>query len=203
MMVSKLYVVTVLLLLALMTACSTTDLSYREDGYVTLQLNQNRLQVPAKKLSSKIDNFSTLIVTHQLLQLDDGSMAVFDKARTDDRYEFYYPTAETIRIVFDARAVRQVYYDHSFYAFQLILSDGSWLNVIVEQLEDQSLNMLYGMDNQALSRLLQRLHDRAGGGLHEPVRTIQGKQGAILSNWTIYKVNVMQLVGPRRDLMGF
>jgi hypothetical protein len=202
MMVSKLYVVTVLLLLALMTACSTTDLSYR-DGYVTLQLNQNRLQIPAKKLSSKIDNFSTLIVTHQLLQLDDGSMAVFDKARTDDRYEFYYPTPETIRIVFDARAVRQVYYDHSFYAFQLILSDGSWLNVIVEQLEDQSLNMLYGMDNQALSRLLQRLHDRAGGGLHEPVRTIQGKQGAILSNWTIYKVNVMQLVGPRRDLMGF
>jgi len=186
----------------LFTACSTTDLSYR-DGKLTLQLNENSFQVPAALLSKQTDNFSTLAVTHLLLKLPDGGFAVFDKARTDTRYEFYYPTAETVRIVFDARAVRQVYFENSFYVFQVMLADGSLLNVLTEQLEDESLNMLYGMDNATLSRLLQQLHGVSVGTLQEPVRTIHGKQGAILSRWTIYKVNVMELVGPKRDMMGF
>jgi hypothetical protein len=181
---------------------STTDLSYR-NGILALQLDRSRLTLPARELSRQIDNFSTLAVTHYLLALEGGGMAVFDKARTDMRYEFQYPTAETIRIVFDAKAVHRVYFENSFYVFQVVLADGSLLNVIAEQLEDESLNMLYGMSNAVLARLLDKLHGGLSGSLYAPVRTVTGKSGAIYSKWTIQKVNVMQLVGPKRDIMGF
>jgi hypothetical protein len=198
--------VRILLLAAsvVLSACSlsTTDLSYR-NSMLVLQLDQDRLILPARQVSKQVDNFSTLVVMHYLLALEGGGMAVFDKARTDERYEFQYPTAETIRIVFDAKAVRRIYFENSFYVFQVILADGSVLNVMAEQLEDQSLNMLYGMDNAVLGRLLDKLHRGLSDSLYTPVRTVSGKEGAIYSRWTIQKVNVMQLVGPKRDIMGF
>jgi len=188
----------------LVTACSvmTTDLSYR-NGQLALQLDHTHLQVPVREISQKRENFSTLMVTHYLLALEKGELVVFDKARTDTRYEFYYPTAETIRIVFEARAVRQVYFSNSLYVFQVILADGTLLNVIAEQLEDESLNLLYGMSNTTLEKLMKKLHGTPLATLHTPVRTIRGKEGAIFSKWTIRKVNVMQLVGPKREMMGF
>jgi hypothetical protein len=196
----SLYVIVCLLSLF---GCSlnTTDLSYR-DGAVRLALGKQTVSMHAKTISRKIDNFSTLIVSHTLLKLDTGSLAVFDKARTDMRYEFNYTLPETLRIVFNAQAMHLIYYADSFYLYQVILSDGSRLNVMAEQLDNESLNMLYGMDNATVETWLKALGYNASGKLHTPVRVVNGKKGAILSDWTIYKVNVMQLVVPRRDMMG-
>ena len=129
-------------------------------------------------------------------------MVVYEKARTDDMNEFYYPTIDTIKIVFDARYVRVVYFSSSFYITQVILADGRPLNVIVEQLEDQSLNMVYGMTNKQINNLLNRLDSQERMPVDQHVITLDRQQGAILSRWTTYKVNIMQLVGPKRDLMG-
>ena len=128
-------------MLAFLTGCSTTDLSYKNSQLV-LQVNDKHLQVDSRFINNRMNNFGTLFIDQKLLQLSEGNMVVYEKARTDDMYEFYYPTIDTIKIVFDARYVRVVYFSSSFYIMQVILADGRPLNVIVEQLEDKSLNIV-------------------------------------------------------------
>jgi len=178
---------------------STTDLAYRNDR-VLLQLGHAHIQMPATKVAEQLENFSTLYVTHTLIRFPTGSLAVVDKARTDTRYEFNYPLAHTLKVVFDAKALYQIYYNSSFYVFQLLLADGSYINVMAEQLDDQGLNMVYGMDNDTLRTFLEPLVQNIGS-LH-PVRTIKGKEGAILGRWTSRKVHLEPLVVPRRDMTG-
>jgi hypothetical protein len=188
--------------LGILSACSTTDLAYRNNQLV-LQVDGKHLQVNSILVDNRINNFGTLHINQQLLQLDDGNMVVYEKARTDDTYEFYFPTIDTIKIVFDARYVQVVYFSSSFYVLQLILNDGRALNVIVEQLEDQSLNMVYGMTNKQINHLLRQLDVTESMPVKQKVITLHHQKNVILSRWTIYKVNVMQLVGPKRDMFGF
>jgi len=189
-------------ILAFLTGCSTTDLSYKNNKLV-LQIDGKHLQVDSRYINNRMNNFGTLFIDQQLLQLSEGNMVVYEKARTDDMYEFYFPTIDTIKIVFDARYVRVVYFSSSFYITQVILADGRPLNVIVEQLEDQSLNMVYGMTNKQINNLLNQLDSQERMPVDQHVITLDRQQNAILSRWTTYKVNIMQLVGPKRDLMGF
>ncbi len=187
---------------AFLTACSTTDLSYKNNQLV-LKVDGKHLQVDSRFINNRINNFGTLFIDHQLLQLNEGNMVVYEKARTDDMYEFYFPTIDTIQIVFDARYVRVIYLNSSFYIMQAVLADGRPLNVIVEQLEDQSLNMVYGMTNKQINNLLKQLGSQERMPVDQPVITLDRQQSAILSRWTTYKVNIMQLVGPKRDFIGF
>ena len=189
-------------MLAFLTACSTTDLSYKNNQLV-LQVDGKHLQVDSRFINNRMNNFGTLFIDQQLLQLSEGNMVVYEKARTDDMYEFYFPTIDTIKIVYDARYIRVVYFSSSLYIMQVILADGRPLNVIVEQLEDQSLNMVYGMSNKQINNVLNQLDSQERMPVNQHVITFDRQQSAILSRWTTYKVNVMQLVGPKRDLFGF
>ena len=189
-------------MLAFLTGCSTTDLSYKNNKLV-LQVNGKHLKVDSRYINNRMNNFGTLFIDQKLLQLSEGNMVVYEKARTDDMNEFYYPTIDTIKIVFDARYIRVIYFSSSFYIMQVILADGRPLNVIVEQLEDQSLNMVYGMTNKQINNLLDQLDSQERIPVTQHVITLDRQQSAILSRWTTYKVNIMQLVGPKRDLMGF
>ena len=190
------------LVLGVLSACSTTDLGYKNNKLV-LQVDGKHLQVNSKLINQRMNNFGTLYINQQLLQLDDGNTVVYEKARTDDTYEFYFPTIDTIRIVFDARYIKVVYFSSSFYILQLILNDGRALNVIVEQLEDQSLNMVYGMTNKQINHLLRQLDVKESMSVNQNIITLYHQKNVILSRWTTYKVNVMQLVGPKRDMFGF
>lgn len=189
-------------MLAFLTGCSTTDLSYKNNQLV-LKVDDKHLQIDSKFINNRMKNFSTLFIDQQLLQLNDGNMVVYEKARTDDMNEFYFPTIDTIKIVFDARYVRVIYFSSSFYIMQVVLADGRPLNVMVEQLEDQSLNMVYGMTNKQTNNVLSQLDSQERMPVDQHVITLGRQQSAILSRWTTYKVNIMQLVGPKRDLMGF
>jgi hypothetical protein len=190
------------LVLGVLSACSTTDLGYKNNKLV-LQVDGKHLQVNSKLINQRMNNFGTLYINQQLLQLDDGNTVVYEKARTDDTYEFYFPTIDTIRIAFDARYIKVVYFSSSFYILQLILNDGRALNVIVEQLEDQSLNMVYGMTNKQINHLLRQLDVKESMSVNQNIITLYHQKNVILSRWTTYKVNVMQLVGPKRDMFGF
>ena len=189
-----LFSVTVLVFLS---ACSTTDLSYK-NNQLALQVDGKHLQVNGTSLGRHQDNFSNLYLAYEVLQLDAGNIVVYEKGRTDSSYEFNFTTRRTIQIVFDAIDVRQIYFSSSFYILQLTLQDGRTLNAVVEQLEDQSLNLAYGMSNKQVNGLLKQLNAKALRPLKQNVISIKNPQRAILSRWTTQKVNFIPLIVPLR-----
>ena len=187
-----------LFILVFLSACSTTDLSYKNNQLV-LQVDAKHLQVNGTSLGRHQSNFNTLYLSHNILQLDAGNIVVYEKLRTDNRYQFNFTTMRTIQIVFDAIEVRKVYFSSSFYILQLILQNGRTLNTIVEQLEDQSLNLAYGMSNKQINDLLRQLDGKALRPLKENVITIQNPKNAIFSRWTMRKIDFIPLIVPLRE----
>jgi len=184
--------------LLILSACSTTDLSYKNNK-LALQVDGKHLQVNGTLLGRYKDNFSNLYLSYEVLKLDAGNIIVYEKARTDSSYEFNFTTRRTIQIVFDAVNIRQIYFSSSFYILQLTLQDGRTLNTVVEQLEDQSLNLAYGMSNKQVNDLLKQLNAKAFGPLKQNVITINDPKRAILSRWTTKKVHFAPLIVPLRD----
>ncbi len=185
------------IVLVILSACSTTDLSYKNNT-LALQVDGKHLQVNGTRLGQHKDNFSNLYLAYEVLKLDAGNIIVYEKARTDSSYEFNFTTMRTIQIVFDVIDVRQIYFSSSFYILQLTLQDGRVLNTIVEQLEDQSLNLAYGMSNKQVNDLLRQLDAKAFRPLKQNVITIKDPQRAILSRWTTKKVHFAPLIVPVR-----
>ena len=183
--------------LVILSACSTTDLSYKNNTLI-LQVDGKDLQVNGISLGRHTDNFGNLYLAHEVLKLDAGNIVVYEKARTDISYEFNFITRRTIQIVFDAIDVRQIYFSSSFYILQLTLQDGRILNTIVEQLEDQSLNFAYGMSNKQVNDLLRQLNAEALRPLKQNVISIKSQQRAIFSRWTTKKVHFAPLIVPVR-----
>ena len=190
-----LFFITALLVLS---ACSTTDLSYK-DNKLALQVDGKHLQVNGTSLGHHQNNFSSLYLRHEILKLDAGNIVVYEKARTDNRYQFNFTTMRTIQIVFDAIEIRKVYFSSSFYILQLTLQNGRTLNAIVEQLEDQSLNLAYGMSNKQVNDLLKQLDAKALRPLKQNVIAIPNPQTAILSRWTSKKIDFIPLIVPLRE----
>jgi hypothetical protein len=184
-------------LLFVLGGCSTTDLSYNNNALV-LQLDSQSLHLNASNLGERRENFGNLYLSYRVLQLDDGNKVVYEKVRTDSSYEFNFTTMTSIKIIFDAIEISEIYFSSSFYVLQLTLQDGRVLNTIVEQLEDQSLNIVYGLSNKQVYNLLNQLGANAFRPLRKNVIKIQSVNSSIYSNWTTKKVHFIPLIVPVR-----
>ncbi|HEY9128881.1 MAG TPA: hypothetical protein VIN02_03500 [Sulfurovum sp.] len=181
--------------LFILSGCATSDLSYKNDN-IHLRINDASLQVHGVTLQEKHDNFSTLFLTQRLLRLDDGSMAVFEDARTDMQFQFDQTTPRSIKIIFDAKSVLRVHYNTFIYAFQVILKDNRVLNVLVAQGYNQELQMLYGMSTEKMNDMLKELGQDAKPAFYKNVIDLSSEPSPYVSRWTVQKVHLAPLVVP-------
>ncbi|MEA3419769.1 MAG: hypothetical protein U9Q90_10280 [Campylobacterota bacterium] len=191
-----------IIMLGIISGCSTTNLTYKNQQ-LTLQLDGQYLQVHGTSLNRHLDNFGNLYLTREILRMDDGSILVYENALTDDMFEFNLMPLQTIRIVFDARQVITIYYKDSFYLLQLILQDGRVLNVAAEQQDDQNLKLLYGMSTSRFENIMRQLGvAEVRNPIIKRVITIHQPKDAILSRWSVKKVQFVPLITPLRMLFG-
>jgi len=189
-------------LLAILSGCQTSDLSYAQ-GEFSLQVNQNHLKVNGTTLSSHNDSFSNLYLRQEIIKLKDASIVVYERAKTDDLYEFNLLPMQTIRILFDAYKINVIYFKSSFYLIQMILRDGRILNMAVEQFDDQQLSFVYGMNNTQLRNIQKQLDPQSTQKpLTEKVITLPAGNGAIFSRWSVRKVQFVPLITPIRYIYG-
>ena len=191
-----------LALLAFLSGCQTSGLSYTQ-GVLSLQVDNNHLKVNGTTLSNHNDSFGNLYLRQNVIKLKDGSIVVYERAQTDNQYEFNLIPIQTIQSLFDARKVIPIYYKSSFSLLQLILMDGRVLNVAAEQFDDQQLSLVYGMSNAQLTTIQKQLDPQAAQRpLMEKVIALPGGRGAIYSRWSVRKVQLVPLITPLRYVYG-
>lgn len=189
-------------LLAIFGGCKTADLSYA-NGELSLQVNENHLKVNGATLNHHRDSFGNLYLLQETIKLKDGSIVVYERARTDDLYEFNLLPMQTIRILFDAYKMNVIYFKSSFYLVQMILRDGRILNIAVEQFDDQQLSFVYGMSNAQFRNIQKQLDPQAAQKpLIEKVITLPQGSAAIFSRWSVRKVQFVPLITPVRYIYG-
>ena len=195
--ITKLLVSIVLILL--ISACATSNISYNNEQ-LSLQINDSHLQVHGTQLKQNRENFSTLFLTQNLLRLDDGSIVMYEEARTDMQYQFDPTTTRSIGIIFDAKQVVKVYYKALVYAFQVVLKDNRVLNVLATQGYDQELKMVYGMSTEKLNSMLKDLDPDVQPVYYKHVINLSHEATPFMSRWTTWKVHFVPLVVPLRRI---
>lgn len=191
-------------LLALLTfifmvsACSRPSLLQYDKSNLNLQLEDKRIQVPSTQIQLKIVNFGSLFLEQKLLRLDDGSLVMYEEAETDMQYMFQPTTKRIISVVFDAIKVINIYEKDYISAYQLVLKDRRILNIIVAQVFDQELQMVYGMSSKQYVNTLNRLGADINGLPYSTTIELKNEPEPLLSKWTMSKVMFEPLVIPMR-----
>jgi len=188
-----------IVLIFLISACATSNISYNNEQ-LNLQINDSHLQVHGTQVKQHRENFSTLFLTQKLLRLDDGSIVMYEEARTDIQYQFDLSTTRNIGIIFDAKRVVRVYYNALIYGFQLVLKDNRVLNVLATQGYDQKLQMVYGMSTEKLNNMLKNLDPDALPVDYKNVINLRNEPKPFMSQWTTWKVHFVPLVVPLRRI---
>ncbi len=188
-----------IVLIFLISACATSNISYKNEQ-LNLHINDSHLQVHGTQLKQHRENFSTLFLTQNLLRLEDGSMVMYEEARTDMQYQFEPTTTRSIGIIFDAKRVVKVYYNTLIYAFQVVLQDNRVLNVLATQGYDQKLQMVYGMSTEKLNHMLKSLDPDAQPVYYKNVIDLSHESTPFMSRWTTWKVHFVPLVIPIRQM---
>lgn len=188
--------------LLLLTACGpTSNLNYR-NGQLSIQMSDQNLQLQGIQVKQNRENFAILFLTQSLLRLDDGSMVMYEDARTDLLYQFDPPTTRLISVLFDAKSVARVYTNAFLYAYQLVLQDNRILNVLVSQSYEQELQMVYGMSTRKLNSMLKKLDQNAQPAYYKNVIDLSREANPLISRWTTKKINFYPLVIPLRRMGG-
>ena len=188
-----------IVLIFLISGCGTSNISYQNEQ-LSLQINKSHLQVHGTQVDQRKENFSTLFLTKNLLRLDDGSLIVYEDARTDMQYQFDPTATRSIDIIFDAKRVVKVYYNALIYAFQVVLEDNRVLNVLATQSYDQELKMVYGMSTEKLNSMLKNLDPNAKPVHYNNVINLSHEPTPFMSRWTTWKVHFIPLVVPLRRI---
>ncbi len=189
--------------LLLLTACGpTSNLTYKNEQ-LSIQRSDQNLQSHGTQLKQNRENFSILFLTQSLLRLDDGSMVMYEDARTDLQYQFDPPTTTSITVIFDAKSVIRVYANNFLYAYQIVLPNDRMLNLLVSQSYDQELQMVYGMSTKQFVKTLNRLNANINSLPYKNAIELKNEPNPLLSNWTTWKVNFYPLVIPLRRLGRF
>ena len=188
--------------LLLLTACGpTSNLTYK-NGQLTIRLSDQNLQLHGTQLKQNRENFSILFLRQSLLRLDDGSMVMYEDARTDLQYQFDPPTTRSISVIFDAKSMVRVYANGFLYAYQIILADNRILNLIASQSYDQEMQMVYGMSTRKLNSMLKKLDENAQPAHYQNVINLSQEPNPLMSRWTTTKINFYPLVIPLRRFGG-
>ena len=183
------------LTLLVVNACTSSDIQYQPDK-LTLQVANNSVLLDATMVQKKEAYFKTLTIDQKILKLDDGNLVVYEDANTDISYEFAPSTTHIIRSIFDTRAIYKVYAKSNMYAFQVTLANGEILNILAQQSESQSLSYVYGMNTKQFNTMLKQLDQSARLAPYTNVLTLHDAKHAILTRWTVMKVDFLPLVKP-------
>lgn len=188
--------------LLLLTACGpTSNLTYKNE-HLSIQRSDQNLKLHGKQLKQNKENFSTLFLTQSLLRLDDGSIVMYEDAKTDIQYQFNPTTTGIINVVFDAKNIVRVYSNTFLYAYQIVLQDNRIINVLVSQSYDQELQMVYGMSTKKLDSMLKTLDQNAQPAHYKNVINLSHEPTPTVSRWTTSKVHLYPLVIPIRRFGG-
>jgi len=184
------------LTLLVFTGCATDSTLSYDKSRINLRVDNAALQVHGKEVKSNRENFSILFLDQKLIRLDDGSLVMYEHGETDLTYEFAQLTPRTISHVFDAEQIIPVFSKAFLYVYQLVLTDGRVLNVVVSQSFDQEITMVYGMSSEKLDKMIHRLNLLAKPVPYRNAVTLEHELNPLLSRWTTWKINFVPLVQP-------
>jgi hypothetical protein len=169
-------------------------------GCSDIVYNGNPIDIQAPTVYQKNTNFASLFLTQKVIQLSKNEFAVYEKAQTNNEYEFEPSIYRIIQIVFETKSFIPVYSKNHIYAYQLVMPNHKLLNLIAYQFDTQELTFIYGMSNKEFKKMLLKIDDSYQYKLYTNIIQVD-KTHKFITKWNDWKVHFVPLVVPLARLM--
>ncbi len=192
-------------LLMLLSGCSTSTLVLNNNDEVVLTYNDKSIEAAGKTLKKNQFVFSTIIIDQNVLQFKDKSLLVYESTTVDLNYMYKYATQTSVEMIFDAKKIKTIYRRNNLYFFQLILKNGKVLNAMVQQSNDQTLSMVYGFSNMQFRKILGQVEgsETTFSKLKtENIEIFNDPKSAVKSEWNMKMINIDSLIVVNDTLRG-
>jgi len=193
------------LLLMLLSGCSTSTLVLNNNDEVVLTYNDKSIEAAGKTLKKNQFVFSTIIIDQNVLQFKDKSLLVYESTTVDLNYMYKYATQTSVEMIFDAKKIKTIYRRNNLYFFQMMLKNGKVLNAMVQQSNDQTLSMVYGFSNIQFRKILGQVEGsetKLSKLKTENIETFNDLKSAVKSEWNMKMINIDSLIVVNDTLRG-
>ncbi len=195
----------ILLAMLMFSGCVTSSLKLNKNEELVLKYNSEKITLTNKIKESRFLNFKDLFVTIYKLQNEQGRILFYEKAQTEQNFEFKYGGLYTVMYVFDDRVkYEEVYRINNLRLVQLRLQDKRYLNVMIQASDTQNYTFTYGFSNEEFMDIANKIKVKEEDKILklEDEGMVFTKESKSPSNWNDTLVFFTPLITPLRGVIG-
>lgn len=187
------------------SACSTTYMNFSKDSALNINYDEKTYLLSQVSAEAKYLNFKDLYVKQYKTKTLDGGVLFYEYLKTDLSFEFNFGGLSTVMYLFDdSRKYEKVYKKNNLTLVQIMLKDGSYVNVIIQDSSTQVYSFVYGFSNEEFVEIAKAIKDEKDEITSPKFKAITfDNSSKPCTNWNTLLVYFTPLITPLRDLRSF
>ncbi len=181
-------IILIIALIAYLVWIRTSTSLKLENGTVFLQIDRTTVKLDTTILKEEYLDLPTVMITQSVLTDDLGSLLVFERAVTDELYQFDHRSkAQLIKATFDATKVAEIYEIGNLAFYQVFTDREDVIDLIVHQSDDQAIRFVYGFSDLEFRKILKMVVPSEGQidkAIKADVLTFDDPNSALHTKWS-------------------
>ena len=196
-MQTKLIFAASLLFALLSSGCTSSSIALQSNS-LEIKHDEQVININGELLEKKTVNLSPAMIYQFIFKTEEGEILVYEYTDVDDLYRFRHGTSRSIDIIFEAKHVKTAFQFNNLYFFQVERKDASYINLIVQQSDDQSLIFVSGFSSARFAEMIKEIdrEQKAKKTALKEAFTTKDPKKAVASKWNIKMIAIDNIFAP-------
>ena len=201
-MQTKLIFAASLLFALLSSGCTSSSIALQSNS-LEIKHDEQVININGELLEKKTVNLSPAMIYQFIFKTEEGEILVYEYTDVDDLYRFRHGTSRSIDIIFEAKHVKTAFQFNNLYFFQVERKDASYINLIVQQSDDQSLIFVSGFSSARFAEMIKEVdrEQKAKKTALKEAFTTKDPKKAVASKWNIKMIAIDNIFTPAARML--
>ena len=201
-MQTKLIFAASLLFALLSSGCTSSSIALQSNS-LEIKHDEQVININGELLEKKTVNLSPAMIYQFIFKTEEGEILVYEYTDVDDLYRFRHGTSRSIDIIFEAKHVKTAFQFNNLYFFQVERKDASYINLIVQQSDDQSLIFVSGFSSARFAEMIKEVdrEQKAKKTALKEAFTTKDPKKAVASKWNIKMIAIDNIFAPAARML--
>ena len=200
---TKLIFLTSILFILLSSGCTSSSITLHEPNNLEIKHEDQVIAISGELNEKRTVNLHPAMIYQSIFKTEEGEMLVYEYTDVDDAYRFRHGTSGSIDIIFEAKHVKTAFQFNNLYFFQVERKDASYINLIVQQSDDQSLIFVSGFSSARFEEMIKEVdrEQKAKKIALKEAFTTKDPKKAVTSRWNIKMIAIDNIFAPAARML--
>ncbi len=201
-MYTKLIFSILTLITLLISGCTTSSITLQPNN-LEIKHDEQAIDISGDLLEKRTVNISPALIYQSLFKTKEGEILVYEYTDLDQDYRFNYGTSRSMDIIFEAKHVKTSFQFNNLHFYQVERKDGSYINLLVQQSDDQTLVFVTGFSTKEFKEMIKEVdrEQKAGDYVLKEAFTTKDPKKAVASKWNMRMIAIDIIFSPVARMM--